>query len=395
MGGYGLDKRVVWIVLDSCGIGAAPDAAQYGEADVHSNTIAHVAEAVGGLRVPNLERLGLGRIAAVAGVAPSGVGGYGTMIEKSCGKDTTNGHLEFVGIVLSQPMPTYPNGFPPEIIEPFERYVGKPVLCNRPASGTWVIEAYGREHLETGRPIVYTSADSVFQVAAHEGVVPVETLYDWCEYARSILVGPHAVGRVIARPFVGEPGRFVRTDRRRDYSLDFGPTVLDEIEAAGYPVVGIGKIADIYNHRGITRAVHTADNRDGMRKVVEAMDHERSGLIYANLVDFDSKYGHRNDPVGFARAIEAFDADLEAVLARLGSDDLLIITADHGCDPTVPGTDHTRERVPILAYHVNMNRPIDLGERGTFADLGATVAEYFGVPTPSVGRSFLRDLGLA
>ncbi|SIS62519.1 phosphopentomutase [Alicyclobacillus vulcanalis] len=389
-----MDKRLIWIVLDSCGIGAAPDAALYGEADPHSNTIVHVAEAVGGLHVPHLERLGLGRIAPIPGVAATGVGAFGVMVEKSSGKDTTNGHLEFVGVILDRPMPTYPNGFPPEILEPFERYVGKPVLCNRPASGTWVIEAYGREHLETGRPIVYTSADSVFQVAAHEDVVPVDTLYDWCAYARSILVGPHAVGRVIARPFIGEPGRFVRTDRRRDFSLDFGPTVLDAIERAGYPVVGIGKIADIYNHRGITRAVHTIDNDDAMDKLLEAMEQEAAGLLYANLVDFDSKFGHRNDPVGFARAIEAFDRRLEAVLSQLRPRDLLVITADHGCDPTVPGTDHTRERVPLIAYHPHLADAVDLGQRETFADLGATVADYFGVELPPVGKSFLRELQL-
>ncbi|GLG01002.1 phosphopentomutase [Alicyclobacillus hesperidum subsp. aegles] len=383
-------RRCIWIVLDSCGIGAAPDASSYGEPDAMSNTIVHVAEAVGGLVAPNLARLGLGRIDRVPGVsAAAATGAYGTMVERSAGKDTTNGHLEFVGVVLSEPMPTYLNGFPPEIIEPFERYVGKPVLANKPASGTVVIDEYGRLHMQTGRPIVYTSADSVFQVAAHEGIVPVDTLYDWCAYARSILTGRHAVGRVIARPFIGEPGHFVRTDRRRDFSLHFGDTVLNAVEQAGYPVIGIGKIGDIYGGSGITTSIHTHDNDDAMRVVLEQMQVVQEGLIYANLVDFDAKYGHRNDPVGFARAIEAFDHSLGSLFATMRPQDLLIVTADHGCDPTVPGTDHTRERVPLLVWHTRMSSPIDLGIRSTFADIGATVAAFFGVEAPPVGVSFL------
>ncbi|GMA55809.1 hypothetical protein GCM10025858_03120 [Alicyclobacillus sacchari] len=262
------------------------------------------------------------------------------------------------------------------------------------ASGTVVIEEYGELHMQTGRPIVYTSADSVFQVAAHEAVVPIATLYDWCAYARSILTGRHAVGRVIARPFVGEPGGFVRTDRRRDFSLHFGDTALNAVERAGYPVVGIGKIGDIYGGSGVTTSIHTHDNDDAMRIIAEQMQVVHEGLIYANLVDFDAKYGHRNDPVGFARAIEAFDRLLGPLLAAMQPQDLLIVTADHGCDPTVPGTDHTRERVPVLAWHMRMTSPVDLGVRSTFADVGATVANFFGVDQPPVGVSFLDSLQL-
>ncbi|EPZ48913.1 phosphopentomutase [Alicyclobacillus acidoterrestris] len=382
-------RRLIWIVLDSCGIGAAKDAAKYGEPDAESNTFLHVAEAVGGLRAPNLAKLGLSRIVSIPGVDSShAVGAYGKMQEQSHGKDTTNGHWEFVGVILDKPMPTYSHGFPKEIIEPFEQYVGKQVLANKPASGTVVIEEYGEEHLATGRPIVYTSADSVFQIAAHEDVVPVDTLYDWCSYARSILTGEHAVGRVIARPFRGKPGNFERTDRRRDFSLTFGDTVLNALQDAQIPVIGIGKIGDIYGGSGIDEAIHTHDNTNGMEVLMQYMDKIQHGLLYANLVDFDSKYGHRNDPEGFARAIEAFDEQLGVLLPKLGQDDVLCITADHGCDPTVPGTNHTREYVPLLFFRPGMNRAIDLGVRETFADLGATVADYFGVQNPRAGTSF-------
>lgn len=387
------NRRCIWIVLDSCGIGAAPDAKLYGKADVESNTFAHVAQQVGGLHAPHLAKLGLSQIHPVEGIEIDSVtGAFGKMVERSSGKDTTNGHFEFVGIVLDKPMPTYPNGFPSEIIEPFESYVGKSVLANRPASGTVIIEEYGAEHMATGRPIVYTSADSVFQIAAHEDIVPVQTLYDWCEYARSILTGNHAVGRVIARPFVGHPGSFERTDRRRDFSLRFGNTVLNAIEDAGYPVVGIGKIGDIYGGSGISQSIHTHDNEDGMKQLMSCCRNVEYGLLYANLVDFDAKYGHRNDPVGFARAIELFDKQLGELLSLLRDDDLLCITADHGCDPTVPGTDHTREMVPILFYHKGMHTSVDLGTRDTFADLGATIADFFEVEKPSVGTSFLSQL---
>jgi phosphopentomutase len=387
--------RWIWIVLDSVGIGAAPDADQYGTDDVQSNTLRHIAEAVGGLNVPNLQRLGLGCIQDIPGVPCDGaVGAFGRMREKSFGKDTTNGHWEFVGKVLSDPLPVYPNGFPPEVIEPFEAYVGKKVLCNRPASGTEVIKELGELHMQTGRPIVYTSADSVFQIAAHESVVPVETLYDWCQYARDqILTGKHAVGRVIARPFEGTPGSFRRTHNRKDFSLQFGETVLNHVVDAGYPVCGIGKIYDIYGGSGITEGIHTENNEDGMTKLIQRMDVQDRGMIYANLVDFDALYGHRNDPVGFARAVEAFDKRLPELFAKLRPGDVLCITADHGCDPTTPGTDHTREWVPLLIWHSGMTRAVSLGDRQTFADVGATVAEFFGVPGPEVGTSFFSELG--
>ena len=279
----------------------------------------------------------------------------------------------------SHPLPVYPNGFPPEIIEPFEAYVGKKVLCNRPASGTVVIEEYGPLHQQTGRPIVYTSADSVFQIAAHEDVVPVETLYDWCMYARQLLTGKHAVGRVIARPFEGQPGAYKRTHRRKDFSLQFGETVLNHVADAGYPVCGIGKIYDIYGGSGITEGIHTENNDDGMTQLIRRMDEQDREILYANLVDFDALYGHRNDPVGFARAVEAFDRRLPEVLNKMKDGDVLCITADHGCDPTTPGTDHTREWVPLLVWHRGMKEAIPLGDRETFADLGATVAAFFGV----------------
>ncbi|MCL6593461.1 MAG: phosphopentomutase, partial [Alicyclobacillus sp.] len=311
-------KRWIWIVLDSVGIGAAPDAHRYGSADAASHTLRHIAEAVGGLHVPHMARLGLGCIDTLPGVAchqPQGA--FGRMRERSYGKDTTNGHWEFVGVVLDRPLPVYPHGFPRAIMDPFERYVGKPALCNQPASGTEVIEQYGPEHQATGRPIVYTSADSVFQIAAHEELVPVEQLYDWCRYARQLLTGEHAVGRVIARPFVGTPGHYQRTHRRKDFSLTFGETVLDRLCQAGYPVTGIGKIGDIYGGAGIQTSIHTVNNEDGMDKVCAQMDVQREGVIYANLVDFDALYGHRNNPVGFARAVEAFDLRLAEVLARM------------------------------------------------------------------------------
>jgi phosphopentomutase len=386
-------KRWIWIVLDSVGVGAAPDAYKYGEADAQSHTLRHIAESVGNLNVPNLARLGLGCISDIPGVkCDSPIGAYGKMQERSFGKDTTNGHWEFVGVVLDKPLPTYPNGFPEEIIRPFEDYVGKPVLCNKPASGTVVIEEYGRIHEETGRPIVYTSADSVFQIAAHESVVPVEQLYDWCQVARQLLTNEHAVGRVIARPFEGESGNYRRTHHRKDYSLTFGDTVLNHVVAEGYAVTGIGKISDIYGGNGITEAIHTENNEDGMHKLIEQLEKQDSGIIYANLVDFDALYGHRNNPVGFARAVEAFDKLLPDVLSRMQGNDVLCIAADHGCDPTTEGTDHTREFVPLLLWTQQMTKAVDLGQRTSFADIGATLADYFEVKSPNVGQSCLPAL---
>ena len=382
-----MSGRVVWIVLDSVGVGHARDAAAYGDED--ADTLLHVAQAAGGLAVSHMASMGLGRVAGLDGWLGVGVrGAYGSMTPQSAGKDTTNGHLEMVGVVLREPLPVYPDGFPPRVMEPFERLIGRGTLCNAPASGTEIIRALGDEHVRTGKPIVYTSGDSVFQLAAHESVIPPDQLYEMCHVARDLLQGRDAVGRVIARPFVGASGAYTRTANRRDFSLDFGPTLLTTLAGAGIPVFAIGKIEDIYGGHGIARSAHTLDNRDGVEQIVAALsDLGAPALLFANLVDFDMLYGHRNDPLGFARAIEAFDRALPDIVRLLQPDDVLIITADHGCDPTTAGTDHTREAVPILLYTPRMARGVDLGRRETFADLGATVAEYFGVPQ-DVGESF-------
>jgi len=386
-------RRAIIIVLDSVGVGLAPDARAYG--DEEANTLAHTAAAVGGIHLPHLEQLGLGAITPVMGVAATpalGCGAYGYMIPQSAGKDTTNGHLEMVGVTLREPLPTYPHGFPRSLLDEFERIIGRTTLGNVPASGTEIIRELGAIHLRTGQPIVYTSGDSVFQIAAHEDVVPVNQLYAMCQVARDLLIGDHAVGRVIARPFSGQPGAFVRTANRRDYSRDFGPTLLTTLAAYGCEVVGIGKIEDIYCGNGITRAIHTRDNEDGVTKTLQAMDDcVGPSLIFTNLVDFDALYGHRNDPVGFARAIEAFDQRLPELYARLRADDLLLITADHGCDPTTPSTDHSREGVPLLVFGKWMQQLISLGQRSTYADLGATVAEHLQTPW-SIGTSFLSTI---
>jgi len=382
-------RRVIVLVLDSAGIGELPDAAKYG--DQGSSTIPHTAEAVGGLRLPTLQRLGLGNIVPIRGVPAvlSPLAAYGKMAEVSPGKDTTTGHWELMGVILDRPFPTYPHGFPQEIIAAFEQAIGRRVLGNKPASGTEIIKELGEEHLRTGSPIVYTSADSVFQIAAHEEVIPVEELYEMCRIARRLLVGEHAVSRVIARPFVGRPPDFVRTDRRRDFSLEPpAPTVLDVACDAGVEVVGIGKIEDIFAGRGITRAVHTHDDMDGLDRLREAMEEVREGLIFANVVDLDTKYGHRNDPKGYAEQLERIDGRLQEILEAVGEGDLFLLTADHGNDPTTPSTDHSREYVPILAYGPGV-RPVLLGVRKTFADVGATVAEALGLKWNGPGRSFL------
>ncbi len=382
-----MKRRVVLIVLDSVGIGHAPDAKLYG--DEGANTIAHVAQSLHGLNVPHLASLGLGKISPITGVSTSYIhGAYGMMQPQSAGKDTTNGHMEFVGVTLRDPLPTYPNGFPREIMDPFEHAIHKKTLGNRPASGTAIIEELGEEHMRTGFPIIYTSGDSVFQIAAHEEVIPIAELYAMCEVARSLLVRSHAVGRVIARPFIGTKGHFIRTSNRRDYSRDFGPTLLTELTRQKIEVIGIGKIEDIYGGHGITRGIHTTDNEDGVDQILAAMEQTKGpALIFTNLVDFDMLYGHRNDPIGFGHAIEAFDRRLPELLQRLHAEDLLLITADHGCDPTTPSTDHSRECVPLLAYFNNLKNEENLGIRSTYADLGATIAEHFGVPW-SFGTSF-------
>ncbi|MCY0877051.1 MAG: phosphopentomutase [Firmicutes bacterium] len=388
-------RRVILIVLDSVGVGQAPDAAAYG--DEGANTLGHTAAAAGGLHVPNLARLGLGRITNILGVTeqePAQVAGaYGYMVPQSAGKDTTNGHLEFVGVTLREPLPTYPNGFPAEIMRPFEAAIGRSTLGNRPASGTVILQELGEQHVQTGQPIVYTSADSVFQIAAHEKVIPVDELYRMCEIARGLLSGPHAVGRVIARPFVGVPGAYTRTANRRDYSRDFGPTLLTALSDSGVSVIGIGKIEDIYAGQGITQGVHTANNADGVVQTIKVMKAQVGpALIFTNLVDFDSLYGHRNDPIGFAKAIEAFDQSFPDILNALQEDDLLLITADHGCDPTTPSTDHSREGVPLLAYGKWMRSLTAIGRRDTYADLGATIARHLGIEWRE-GEDFYAQLG--
>ena len=378
--------RAIVVVLDSVGVGGALDAASFG--DEGADTLGHIHERAG-LKLPVLARLGL---RSLLPLGPGEVAGsHGVLCERSAGKDTTTGHWELMGGYLQRPFPTYPQGFPPEVIEPFERVVGKPVLCNRPASGTEVLERLGEEHLRTGRPIVYTSADSVFQVAAHEQVVPLETLYSWCRAARKILRGRHEVGRVIARPFVGKPGAFTRDHgARHDLSVEPPPGLLPEaLATAGGEVIGVGKIPDIFAGRGITRSVHTEGNLEGARAVSKLIE-ERvpAELIFANLVDFDSRYGHRRDVAGYARALEEADAALAPAVAGLGPRDLLVITADHGNDPTfTKTTDHTRERVPLLCYYPGIE-PCDLGVRPTFADLGQTIADNFELRVP-FGESFL------
>jgi len=382
-------ERITIIILDSVGIGELPDAAAYG--DQGSNTLANTAQAVGGLRLPHLGSLGLGNIAPIPGVPPadSPCASFGRMQEKSAGKDTTTGHWEIAGLIVSRPFPVYPEGFPRDLIEEFERRIGRHTLGNKPASGTAIIEELGAEHLRTGYPIVYTSADSVFQIAAHEEIIPVDELYAMCRIARELLTGDHAVARVIARPFTGKPGNFRRTPRRHDFSLPpTGKTILDTLKEKGLEVVAVGKIADIFAGRGITRSLATRDNQDGINKTRQSLQETGRGLIFTNLVDFDSLYGHRNDPVGYARALEAFDQRLPEILAALQDNDMLIITADHGCDPTTPSTDHSREYVPLLVYGKKLPAGINLGTRETFADVAATVAEVFGF-TWRVGSSFV------
>jgi len=387
-------KRVFLIVLDSAGIGALPDAHLYG--DEGSNTLGNIAAmAEGGLNTPHLARLGLGKLVSLPGieVPAAALGAYGRMAEKSCGKDTTTGHWELMGIVLSRPFPTYPYGFPPEVIGAFEQRIGRKTLGNKAASGTAIIEELGQEHLLTGYPIVYTSADSVFQIAAHEDVIPVAELYRMCEIARELLAGEHAVGRVIARPFTGTPGNFTRTVRRHDYSLKPpGRTVLDFLAAAGREVIAVGKIKDIFAGQGITRSVPTGENLAGINAILDLLRRDFSGLVFANLVDFDMKYGHRNDVNGYARALEEFDSYLPRIMDELAGDDVLVITADHGCDPTTASTDHSREYVPVIVYGNEIKPDTDLGTRESFADLGLTVAALLDVRIEGIAGSSFASL---
>jgi phosphopentomutase len=384
--------RVILIVLDSVGIGELPDAARYG--DEGSDTLGNICRQVD-LHVPNLQALGLGNIRPLRGVPPAPAPGasYGRMAETSPGKDSVTGHWEIAGVVLDRPFPTFPNGFPPDVIDAFERAIGRGVIGNEVASGTEIIERLGDAHVTSGKPIVYTSADSVFQIAAHEEVVPVPELYRMCEEAYRIVVEGLGVGRVIARPFVGPSGAYVRTANRHDYAMPSPrPTLLDYLNAAGVPVIAIGKIADLFAGRGVSRRIPTPSDDAGVDAVVAAMRDEPQGFIFANLVDFDTKYGHRNDVEGYKANLERFDRRLPEILAARRDDDLLIVTADHGNDPTTPSTDHSREYVPVLADCAGRAPRASLGTRETFADLGQTVAEVFGVGPLPHGTSFLHQV---
>ena len=387
--------RVILIVMDSVGVGQLPDARRFN--DEHTHTLLHIYRQTGRLNIPHLCALGMGKIAAVGCKTQDIIGCYGKMAEQSANKDTTTGHWEIAGLVLNVAFPTYPHGFPPEIIEAFEKKIGKKILGNYPGSGTEIIEALGEEHLKSGRPIVYTSADSVFQIAAHEAIIPLATLYDYCRSARGILTGRHAVGRVIARPFVGTPGRFERHNAaRKDFSVaPPAETLLDILQAKGFFTVGIGKIGDLFGHRGLSAEIHTAGNQDGVDRTLAAMEDYRKqkGLIFVNLVDFDMLYGHRRNAAGYAGALEAFDRRIPEILEALAADDLLILTADHGCDPSYKAhTDHTREYVPLLVYGPGIQKGVNLGTRSTFADCGQTIADLLGAGQLASGKSFKKDL---
>lgn len=378
------------IVLDGVGCGSAPDAADYG--DEGANTLRHVVEAAHP-DLPNFRTLGLANIPDTGLQSdPKAVGAWGRCREQSAGKDTTTGHWEMAGLITEKPFPTFEH-FPPEVMEPFEQAIGRGTLGNYASSGTEILTVLGEEHMRTGKPIVYTSADSVFQIAAHEEVIPAEELWRICEIARGILVGPYAVGRVIARPFIGEPGAFTRTGNRRDFSVvPPTDTMLDVLKREGFDVAGVGKIEDIFAHRGLTLSDHAAGNEACIVSTLEMLDKPLNGLVFVNLVDFDSVYGHRNDADGFARALEAVDRAIPAILEKMGPDDLLMFTADHGTDPGYPGTDHTREYVPLVAYRKGV-APSDLGTRATYADIAATILEMFGLPNTLAGTSFYADLG--
>lgn len=387
-------KRCILIVLDSLGVGELPDASIY--KDEGSNTLLNIYKECNGLNIPNLKKLGIGAIKGLEliGKEDNIIASYGKAAEKSKGKDTTTGHWEMAGVIFNKPLNTYPKGFSKEIIEEFkEKSKINGILGNVVASGTEIIMKLGEEHIKTGYPIIYTSADSVFQIAAHEDIIPLDKLYSMCEVAREILVGDNIVGRVIARPFSGSVNNFKRTSNRKDYALDpFNKTMLDYIEESGMSVLGVGKIEDIYNKKGITQAIHTKNNMDGVDKTLEYMDKIKEGLIFTNLVDFDMLYGHRNDPKGYGKSIEEFDIRLEEIISKLSPEDILILTADHGCDPTTEGTDHSREYIPILVYGAEVRKNVEIPTRESFADIGKTILEYLNIENDLVGRSFLRKI---
>lgn len=386
-------NRIILIVLDSVGIGELPDAADYG--DEGSNTMGNIVRSSGGIQLPNLCGLGMGKIEDIDYLdIPDNIkGSYGRMREVSKGKDTTTGHWEISGVQLEHKFPTYPDGFPDDIIEEFKRQAETGILGNCVASGTEIIKKLGQKHIETGFPIVYTSADSVFQIAAHENIIPLEKLYRMCRVAREILKGSHAVGRVIARPFTGEAGNFIRTGNRRDFSLEpVKVTVLDKLKQKGYGVMAVGKIEDIFAGRGITYAVHTTNNMEGIDETVKLIEQDSQGLIFTNLVDFDMLYGHRNDVVGYKQALEAFDYRLPEIIESMRKTDLLIITADHGCDPTTKSTDHSREYVPVLLYGKYIKSDVNIGTRDTFSDIGATIANIFDIQHDFNAVGFLNEI---
>lgn len=387
-------KRAILVVLDSVGVGELKDAKVYG--DEGSHTLDNVYKSCKGLKIDELEKLGIGNIEGVTGPkkCDNPIGAFGRCEEASKGKDTVTGHWEISGVILKEPLNTYPQGFSEDIINEFKKRANvEGILGNVVASGTQIIEDLGEEHVKTGYPIIYTSADSVFQIAAHEDVISVERLYEMCEIARNMLVDKWAVGRVIARPFIGEAPNFKRTSNRRDYALDpFDKTMLEYLKDANYEVAAVGKIEDIYNKKGITKAVHTKSNMDGVDKTLEYMDNVKEGLIFTNLVDFDMLYGHRNDPSGYGKALEDFDNRLNEIYSKMSDDDILIITADHGCDPTTSSTDHSREHIPVLVYGKNIKSGVNIGTRETFSDIGKTILDFFNVENELVGKSFLGDI---
>ncbi len=386
-------RRAILVVLDGVGAGANPDAAAYG--DEGASSLEHCAQAIGGLALPHLGSIGLGNITPILGTPPQTdtKGSYGRMASAAAGKDSTTGHWEMTGVVLQKPLPTYPHGFPAELVAQFEQAIGRKVIGNTVASGTEVIKEFGEEHMRTGSPILYTSADSVFQIAAHQEIIPLATLYKMCETARNLLTGENAVGRVIARPFLGTQGAFKRTEHRRDFSLaPLGTTLLDQLKKAGKDVIGLGKIEDLFAGRGLTQADHTETNRDGMAVTLRWLERDFEGLLFVNLVEFDMLWGHRRDSQGYAQALREVDTWFAQVQQAMRPDDVIFFTADHGVDPTYRGTDHTRECVPLLAYGQSIRAGINLGTRATFADLGQTLAQVFKVEQLAAGTSFAQDL---
>ncbi len=388
-------KRVFIVVLDSVGIGELPDASLYGDEGSHTLYAASTSQY---FNMPNMKKLGLFHIDGVKEKFPQinddmpFEGAVGRMAEMSKGKDTTTGHWEIAGIISENPFPTYPNGFPEEILKPFEERTGRKVICNLPYSGTDVIRDYGKEHVETGALIVYTSADSVFQIAAHEEIVPLEELYRYCEIARELLTGKHAVGRVIARPFLGTYPDYKRTSNRHDFSLEPSLTFMDQMKEAGLDVLAVGKIFDIFAGKGITDTVRTHDNAEGIEKMIERLERDFNGLCFVNLVDFDMIYGHRNDVDGYAKALTYFDEQLPRILEGLREEDILIVTADHGCDPSTPSTDHSREYIPLVVYGKQVKQDVNLGTRASYADIAATILDYYQVPQKTAGTSFLKEI---